>query len=100
MKLQSNIGETALPINRNDLVQNFKFEIQDKSQIELRTVFNELNFLCLELDPYNSDDLSTEEKILLDKYNLEQYLGNTFEYTNVVLQLLDFLQNKIKGRLH
>lgn len=55
--------------------------------------------LCLNFDPYSFKsqqemDLATKQFIL--ELELEKYLQNPFEFTNVVLKRLDELENKIK----
>jgi hypothetical protein len=85
---------------RLEFFTNFKSEIAKKSRDGLKTLVKKLNYLCLELDPYNSLDLSIEEENILNELEIKEYLGNPFEFTNMVLQLLDHVEAEIKTRSH
>ncbi len=63
-------------------------------------VQKKLNYLSLEFDPFNDEDLSVEEKNIIEEYELSPYLGSPFAFTNVVLQMLDALEGEIRSRSH
>lgn len=85
---------------RAELIENFKVDIAKKSIAGLKVLSKKLNFLCLELDPYNNLDLSTEEENILAEFGIREFLNNPFEFTNIVLQLMDQVETEIKKRAH
>ncbi|MBC74931.1 MAG: hypothetical protein CME64_02860 [Halobacteriovoraceae bacterium] len=83
-----------------ELVQKFKKHVSGLGKKELELTQKKLQYLCLEFDPYQSDDLSNEEENIINEYELENSLSNPFEFTNIVLQMLDALETEIKSRSH
>lgn len=81
-------------------LDEFKSYIQKVGRKELGLVQKKLNFLCLEFDPYQDDELSDEEKNIIEEFELSGLLGNPFAFTNVVLQMMDALEGEIKSRSH
>lgn len=59
-----------------------------------------LNFLCMEFDPYTDTELTQEEQNIIEEYELSDYIGNPFAFTNIVLQMMDILETEIKSRSH
>jgi hypothetical protein len=83
-----------------EFLEKFKSEIKAKSRDGLKTLIKKLNYLCLELDPYNSLDLSIEEENIINEFEIKEYLSNPFEFTNMILQLLDHVEAEMKTRSH
>lgn len=86
--------------SKYDLVSEI---IQDFSKLGLRTLKNhhtKLNYLCINFDPYDSMEMSSEIENIITEFKLNEFLSNPFEFTNVVLQILDKLDNEIKARKH
>ena len=98
MENQNNLSgyrSQAEPVSR---AEKFISEMQGLKINELITIQKKLNYLCLELDPFNKLDLSIEEKNILNEFELNDSLTNPFEFTNLVLQLLDIVENQIKAK--
>lgn len=74
---------------------NFKFETENLSKKELQTAFAQLNFLCLNYDPYQPENMTSELKEIINKFNLESTLSNPFDFTNSVLQYLDSIETQL-----
>ena len=85
--------------SRQYLIKSFEQSLQSMDVKSLDMVIKKLNFLCLNFDPY-SDFKSTEVENIITEYNLEPYCSNPFEFTNIVLQILDKTENFIKSRVH
>lgn len=99
MDKHSNLAKLEKPVASNEIVENFTFETQKKSLDGLKLCQKKLNFLCLEFDPFNADELTIEEENILDEYNLRETIKNPFEFTNVILQMLDIVEGEQKKRL-
>ena len=67
---------------------------------ELKLAHTKLNFLCINFDPYAADEKSNEVENILNEFKLNDFIANPFEFTNIVLQILDKLDNEIKNRKH
>lgn len=85
--------------SKEQLVKNFETSIKSMDSKALKMVIKKLNFLCLNFDPY-SEHMSTEVENIINEYDLTPYTSNPFEFTNVVLQILDKTENIIKSRVH
>ena len=62
---------------------------------QLGSAINDLKFICINFDPYNSN-LTPKMKKIIKKFELENDLDNPFDFTNKVLQLLDRAEQKVK----
>lgn len=100
MEKHNNLSEIESPVDQNSLVTNFKNEIQKLSLKSLNLTAKKLNFLALELDPYDSMERPIEVENILTEYKLHDFLNNPFTFTNIVLQLLDTVETEIKTRSH
>lgn len=78
----------------------FKEFVSKLGKKELSLVQKKLNFLSLEFDPFNDEELSVEEQNIIEEYELSSYVGSPFAFTNIVLQMLDALETEIKSRQH
>jgi hypothetical protein len=85
--------------DRKDHLQRFEEYINKLGKKNLDLVIKKLNYLCLDFDPYQLEK-STEAQNILDEFELEQFCSNPFDFTNVVLQMLDKTENLIKSREH
>lgn len=68
---------------------------QSRSSSELKLHYDRLQFLARELDPFHQE-FTPEIEQVLDFYGLKEALKNPFVFTNMLLQLLDLLENKLK----
>lgn len=89
-------SEAAMP----ESLKDFREHLTRLGKKELALVQKKLNYLCLEFDPYNDAELSPEEQNIIEEYELSDYVGNPFAFTNVVLQMMDMLETEIKSRSH
>lgn len=99
MDKQSNLKENLLPENKAQLIENFKNEVLSCSVDDLKKLQMKLNYLCMEIDPYNCLDLSVEEENILNDFSLKFFLENPFDFTNIILKMLDLIETEIKKRL-
>ena len=65
----------------------------------LQTHQKTLQFLALDFDPFTMD-LSSEAKQILAQYHLEALVSDPFQFTNVLLRMLDLLEERIKTFIH
>ena len=92
------LGKTIQGSPFEELLEKFKSRLAASGKKSLNLDQKRLNFLCLEFDPYNSLELSPEEKNIIEEYELEESLKNPFDFTNIVLQMMDVLEAEIKSR--
>tara|TARA_Y100000385_G_C13022156_1_gene606683 strand:- start:21 stop:338 length:318 start_codon:yes stop_codon:yes gene_type:complete len=85
--------------DKTDHLQRFEEYINKLGKKNLDLVIKKLNYLCLDFDPYALDKSSETENIL-DEFELDQFCSNPFDFTNVVLQMMDVTENLIKSREH
>jgi hypothetical protein len=100
MDKQNISGNEFSPEKQEEVVNFFTNELSLLSKKSIENIQKKLNFLCLELDPYNALELSTEEENILEEFQLKDYLSNPFEFTNIVLQLLNMTELELKKRLN
>lgn len=99
MDKHSNLDTLESPNASNEIVENFKFETKKKSRDGLKLCLKKLNYLCLEFDPFNADELTIEEENILNEYRLRETIKNPFEFTNIILQMLDIVEAEQKNKL-
>ncbi len=80
--------------------QSFENEIKDYDITGLKLVMQKLNFLSFEVDPYDISQLKTEEKNILEEFKLSQFMENPFDYTNIILRMIDLVENEINKNYH
>lgn len=100
MENQNNLENSVAPLDKIDAAEKFKNEIQDISIQKLHGVMNKLKFICHEVDPYDAHDISSESKLILDEFGLNDYLENPFSFTNILLKIMDFAEAELNKRLH
>lgn len=100
MEKQVNLPAQDVRDNSESAVENFKNEISSMNHGQLNQTLKQLNFLALNLDPYNTSDLSSEEIHIIKHFDLKGLLHNPFEFTNKLLQLIDLTQEEAKKRIH
>lgn len=77
-----------------EVINDFsKMSLADLEKVQMK-----LNYLCINYDPYENLELSNELENIINEFELNDFLGNPFEFTNIVLQILDKLENEIKTR--
>ena len=85
--------------DKADHLQRLEEYINKLGKKNLELVIKKLNYLCLDFDPYAADT-STEAENILDEFELDQFCSNPFDFTNVVLQMMDITENLKKSREH
>ena len=85
--------------DRQDHLHQFEEQINKLGKKSLDLLVKKLNYLCLDFDPY-ALEMSTEAQNIINEFQLDQFIYNPFEFTNVVLQMLDKTENLIKSREH
>lgn len=99
MKNKSSLGSELNKVtDLQDLIDRFEIYINKLGKKELDLVITKLNFLCLHFDPYDQNPTIEVENIL-NEYELENFISNPFEFTNIVLQMLDRTDNLKKSRV-
>lgn len=95
--------EYARPVmgsgDKTDHLHRFEEYINKLGKKNLDLVIKKLNYLCLDFDPYALDK-STEAENILNEFELDQFCSNPFDFTNVVLQMMDITENLHKSREH
>lgn len=70
---------------------------------ELNLTLTKLNYLCENFDPFDFLNQDTETENILVEFELNQFETNPFDFTKVVLQLIDTiesLKNNNNKRVH
>lgn len=70
-----------------------------RSLKSLKTHQKTLQFLAQDYDPFTSE-VSSEARQILETYQLDGLLSDPFQFTNVLLQMLDLLEERIKTFIH
>ena len=100
MENRSKLGMPSQEVNsRQDLISRFEIHINKLGMKELDLVIKKLNFVCLSFDPYGHEPSNEVENIMLD-YELNEFTTNPFDFTNILLQMLDKTDNLKKSRAH
>ena len=99
MKNQSNLDNLEIQSQMESHINNFKSEMNSKSRDGLEMALKRINYLCDNVDPYNSLDLSIEEENVINMYDLKDFLSNPFDFTNIILQMIDVVESKLKAKL-
>lgn len=85
--------------HKADFIENFKKTLVKSQLQELIQLQKHLSWLCLNFDPYeDTDQTDAGAHQLIERYELETFLGDPFEFTNNVLQMLDSLEHEINKR--
>lgn len=84
---------------QQDLINRFEQHINKLGKKELDLVIKKLNYVCLNFDPYGQEPTTEVENIMND-YELTQFMSNPFDFTNILLQMLDKTDNLKKSRVH
>ena len=89
MENRSKLGMPSQEENsRQDLIYRFDIHINKLGKKELDLVIKKLNYVCLNFDPYGYEPSTEVENIMMD-YELNEFTSNPFEFTNILLQMLD-----------
>lgn len=51
----------------------------------------------MEFDPYQAEEASQTVANILEEFSLNEYISNPFDFTNIVLRLLDIAEEKVKN---
>jgi hypothetical protein len=100
MENRSKLGIPSLEENsRQDLIYRFEIHINKLGKKELDLVIKKLNYVCLNFDPYGQEPSIEVDNIMMD-YELNEFTSNPFDFTNILLQMLDKTDNLKKSRAH
>lgn len=82
-------------------LRKFTFETQvlALSDDELTDLAEKLNKLGIQFDPF-SGKLTKEDQELISSLQLELFLDDPFQFTNIVLKRLDEIETELKKRNH
>ncbi len=99
MKTKSINSTQASLDDKKELIENFQIKLENLNKEQLDLMVKKLNFLCLNYDPYQLD-MGQEVENIINEYELSSFTSNPFEFTNILLQMLDKTENTIKSRVH
>lgn len=85
---------------RLEFISNFETTIESMGKEGLEKLTKKLNILCHSYNPYDNLDLTQVEKNIIEELNLEHHLEDPFHFTNLVLQMMDKVENKLKQKIH
>jgi hypothetical protein len=88
--------DKQLEIQEGLPVENFGYDLENMLLSELEVLIKDLNYLCLEFDPFNPQ-FTEKTKRLIQRFNLEDALENPFTFSNSILRVLDRVENRIKA---
>lgn len=100
MEKQINTSEIIQRKNDVSFVEKFKSEIRTSNLKKLNTIKKKLDFLCLNIDPFQMQDQQDEVNNLLEEFSIKEVLKDPFQITNTLLQLLDLTEDELKKRIH
>lgn len=83
---------------KSEIINEIITDFSKKSLKSLKLEQTKLNYLCINFDPYDNLDMPTEIENIINEYKLNSFLNNPFEFTNVLLQILDKLEQAIKSK--
>jgi len=98
--MQKDVQKQNFTSENSDPVSLFQLNIENQSMKDLNLTQKKLNFICHDFDPYNQESTSIEVKNILNEFHLESYTENPFQFTNILLQLMDNLEQLIKSKLN
>lgn len=87
--------EQSLVLNR---AFDFTNEIKDLDVDALKMTLKKLNYLSFEIDPYDLDGMGQEEKTIIEEFNISDFLANPFEFTNILLKMIDTTESLINNK--
>jgi hypothetical protein len=85
---------------RKEYISSFETSLETKGKAGLELLTKKLTFLCHSYDPYSGTELSDEEKNIIDELELNHHLDDPFHFTNLLLQMMDKVENKLKQKIH
>ena len=97
----NNLKNQTNPIeaqNLSDTFFTFETKLKNNSVEKLQQKHLKLSFLCEHFNPYDTQELSVEVENILNEFELMKFIHNPFDFTNIVLRMLDQLDNQIKSK--
>jgi hypothetical protein len=85
---------------REEFICTFETSIEKMGKEGLEKLTKKLNTLCQSYNPYDNLELSQIEQNIISELNLEHHLDDPFHFTNLVLQMMDKVENKLKQKIH
>jgi hypothetical protein len=95
-KIEERVESTESALNP---VENFIATLGSLSTKELKTTEMKLKYLCDNFNPFDQY-ISNETENILNEFSLMNFTKNPYEFTNILLQLIDKLENQIKSKLN
>ena len=87
----------------NELISSHVSKLQSSTVKELNLSLKKLNHLCDRFDPFDFLNHSPEVENILNEFELSQFESNPFDFTKVVLKLIDTIEtikNSNTKRVH
>lgn len=89
METQDNLQQVDSQSLFRNRAQDFTNETSTLDLDGLKLILKKLNFLSFQIDPYDLDVIKQEEQSLIDEFKLNDFLENPFEFTNILLKMID-----------
>lgn len=98
MNIQGNLEHLEGQSLVRDRGLEFKNEIESLDISAQKMILKKLNFLSFQIDPYDTDILSSEEKNIISEFRLANFMDNPFEFTNILLKMIDITEIEINKK--
>lgn len=98
MNIQGNLEQSNEQSLVRDRALEFENEIGSLDLSAQKMILKKLNFLSFQIDPYDIDNLSIEEKNIIGEFKLATFLDNPFEFTNILLKMIDLTEVEINKK--
>lgn len=98
MKAQDNLKELDSQSLLKGRALDFTSEIENLDLPLLKMTLKKLNYLSFHLDPYDLDNTRQEVQNLIEEFKLSEFLGNPFDFTNILLKMIDTTENLINTK--
>ena len=101
MKNQINPSPALRPKSKEDLTIYFINELENLSLKILKSRLTKLNYLASTFDPYQIG-LGTSREVgnIIKEFKLKDFTHNPFEFTNILLRMIDLTTEQINKRQH
>lgn len=86
--------------DRQEFISSFETKVEKMGKKGLEQLTTKLTFLCNSYNPYDNLDLTQAEENIIHELGLEYHLSDPFHFTNLVLQMMDKVENKLKQKIH
>lgn len=98
MDITQNSESTRELSGPQELIFKFEKRLEMLSPDQLKIEYKKYSYLCHNYDPYDQSEIENNEvKNILNISGLSEFIANPFEYTNLLLQIMDKCETKIKS---